>query len=42
MRRALSIVPDLQEKGATIRAYDPEGMTGSRNILDVDFCNDCL
>jgi UDPglucose 6-dehydrogenase len=35
---SLSIIPALQEKGAAIRAYDPEGMEEARKLLDVQFC----
>jgi UDPglucose 6-dehydrogenase len=35
---SLSIIPGLQEKGATIRAYDPEGMQEARKLLHVEFC----
>jgi UDPglucose 6-dehydrogenase len=35
---SLSIIPALQEKGASIRAYDPEGMEEARKLLDVQFC----
>ncbi|HEX3944124.1 MAG TPA: UDP-glucose/GDP-mannose dehydrogenase family protein [Rhizomicrobium sp.] len=34
---SLSIIPALREKGATIRAYDPEGMQEARKLLDVHF-----
>lgn len=38
---SLVIVPTLQEKGATIRAYDPEGMKEAATLLnDVTFCED--
>jgi UDPglucose 6-dehydrogenase len=36
---ALDIVPTLQEAGASIRAYDPEGMDEARKLLpNVEFC----
>ncbi|HEX3652155.1 MAG TPA: UDP-glucose/GDP-mannose dehydrogenase family protein [Rhizomicrobium sp.] len=35
---SLSIIPSLQEKGATVRAYDPEGMPEARKLLKVQFC----
>ena len=38
---SLVIVPKLQEAGATIRAYDPEGMDEARKLLDgVVWCSD--
>jgi UDPglucose 6-dehydrogenase len=38
---SLAIVPALQAKGATIRAYDPEGMEEAKKLLDgVSFCGD--
>ena len=38
---SLSIVPALQEAGATVRAYDPEGMREARNLLPgTTFCTD--
>ncbi|MBV9062282.1 MAG: UDP-glucose/GDP-mannose dehydrogenase family protein [Alphaproteobacteria bacterium] len=37
---SLVILPGLQEKGATIRAYDPEGMDEARKHLDIAFCKD--
>jgi len=36
---SLVIVPGLQERGARIQAYDPEGMTEARKQLNVTFCN---
>ena len=43
---SLVIVPGLQEKGATIRAYDPEGMKEAAHLLEgVKFCSgpyDCM
>jgi len=35
---SLVIVPALQQSGATIRAYDPEGMQEARKHLDATFC----
>ena len=43
MREApsLALVPVLQAAGATIRAYDPEGMEQAKPLLaDVTFCHD--
>ena len=38
---SLAIVPALQQAGATVRAYDPEGMKEARNLLPgVTFCTD--
>ncbi len=38
---SLVIIPGLQEKGANIRAYDPEGMEEAAGLLkDVNFCED--
>ncbi|QLC23669.1 UDP-glucose/GDP-mannose dehydrogenase family protein [Parasphingopyxis algicola] len=38
---AISIVQALQDDGASIRAYDPEGMDQARAVMeDVEFCND--
>ena len=38
---SLDIVPALQNAGATIRAYDPEGMKEAARLLDdVTFCTD--
>lgn len=35
------IIPELQKLGATIRAYDPEGMEEARRFLkNVTYCND--
>jgi UDPglucose 6-dehydrogenase len=37
---SLTIVPALQRAGATVRAFDPEGMDEARKLLDgVQFCN---
>ena len=38
---SLSILPRLREAGATIRAFDPEGMTEAKKLLpDVEYCDD--
>ena len=38
---SLSIVQALQDAGATVRAYDPEGMEQAAKLLDqVAYCND--
>ncbi|MGE0666338.1 MAG: UDP-glucose/GDP-mannose dehydrogenase family protein [Sphingomonadales bacterium] len=38
---SLDIVPSLQHGGATVRAYDPEGMHEAAKLLeDVTFCTD--
>ncbi len=38
---SLVIIPELQKLGATIRAYDPEGMEESRRFLkNVTYCKD--
>ncbi len=38
---SLSIIPALQDKGARIQAFDPEGLTEARAMLhDVDFKDD--
>ena len=38
---SLAIVPALQEAGATIRAFDPQGMTEAKEMLPgVVFCGD--
>ncbi len=38
---SLSIVPALQQAGAVVRGYDPEGMKEARNLLPgVTFCTD--
>ena len=37
---AISVVQTLQDAGATIRAYDPEGMEQARLVLDnVTYCS---
>jgi UDPglucose 6-dehydrogenase len=42
MRDAASLVilPALENEGATIRAYDPEGMAEAKKVLDVAMCPD--
>ena len=37
---SLVIVPALQSEGATVRAYDPEGMKEARKHLDMTYCKD--
>ena len=37
---SLVILPELAKQGATIRAYDPEGMTEAKKVLDVEMCPD--
>ncbi len=37
---SLVIIPKLQERGARIRAYDPEGADEARKLLDIETCND--
>jgi UDPglucose 6-dehydrogenase len=38
---AIAIVQALQDEGAIVRAYDPEGMDQARAIMDgVEFCDD--
>ena len=38
---SLAIVPALQKAGATVRAYDPEGMHEAKKMMsDVHFCTD--
>jgi UDPglucose 6-dehydrogenase len=38
---SLSILPPLIEAGATIRAFDPEGMAEAKKLLpDLDYCGD--
>jgi UDPglucose 6-dehydrogenase len=42
MRDAASVVilPELARQGAAIRAYDPEGMSEAKKVLDVEMCPD--
>jgi UDPglucose 6-dehydrogenase len=38
---SLDIVPALKEAGATIRAFDPEGMEEARKLLpEIEYCDD--
>jgi UDPglucose 6-dehydrogenase len=37
---SLVIIPALRNKGANIRAYDPEGMTEAKKLLDVELVPD--
>ena len=37
---SLVIVPKLQEKGARVRAYDPEGAHEAQKVLDIETCKD--
>jgi len=37
---SLDIVPALRQMGATVRAYDPEGMVQARRLMDVETCDD--
>jgi len=37
---SLVIVPDLQKKGATIRAFDPEGAREAHKLLNIELCKD--
>ena len=37
---SLAIVPALQAMGATVRAYDPEGMEQARKLMDIETCAD--
>lgn len=37
---AISVIQTLQDAGAVIRAYDPEGVEQARHVLDhVDYCD---
>ena len=39
--RSLDIVPALQKAGATVRAFDPEGMDEAKKLMpDVTYCHD--
>ncbi|HYC67085.1 UDP-glucose/GDP-mannose dehydrogenase family protein [Brevundimonas sp.] len=45
MREAasLELIPDLQRRGATVRAFDPKGMEAARDLLPgVVFCRDAV
>ena len=38
---SLSILPVLREAGATVRAFDPEGMEEAKRLMpDLDYCDD--
>ena len=37
---SLVIIPKLQEKGARVRAYDPEGAAEAKKLLDIETCKD--
>jgi len=37
---SLAIVPYLQDKGAHIRAYDPEGAKEAKKLLSIELCED--
>jgi UDPglucose 6-dehydrogenase len=37
---SLVIVPHLQQKGATVRAFDPQGAREARNLLNIELCRD--
>jgi UDPglucose 6-dehydrogenase len=38
---SLSILPPLLDAGATVRVFDPEGMTEAKKLLpDLDYCSD--
>jgi UDPglucose 6-dehydrogenase len=37
---SLAIVPALQAMGATVRAFDPEGMPQARKLMDIETCAD--
>ena len=37
---SLVILPELQKRGAKLKAYDPEGMSEAKKLLDVDMCAD--
>ena len=37
---SLVIVPNLQAKGARIRAYDPEGAKEAGKLLNIELCQD--
>jgi UDPglucose 6-dehydrogenase len=37
---ALAIIPALRAMGAQVRAYDPEGMTQARELMDIETCAD--
>jgi UDPglucose 6-dehydrogenase len=37
---SLVIVPYLQEKGATVRAFDPEGMKEAKKHFEIEYCKE--
>jgi UDPglucose 6-dehydrogenase len=38
---SLAILPALRDAGATVRAFDPEGMAEARRLMpDIDYCDD--
>jgi UDPglucose 6-dehydrogenase len=37
---SLVIVPHLQAKGATVRAFDPQGAKEARKLLNIELCKD--
>jgi UDPglucose 6-dehydrogenase len=37
---SLVILPALKKQGATLRAYDPEGMAEAKKHLDIEYCAD--
>ncbi len=37
---SLVIVPHLQQKGAVIRAFDPQGVKEARKLLSIELCKD--
>ena len=40
---SLEILPGLVERGARVRAYDPQGLAAARNLLNgVDWCEDAF
>jgi UDPglucose 6-dehydrogenase len=39
---SLVIVPYLQQKGAVIRAFDPEGGKEARKLLNIELCKDAF
>ena len=39
---SLVIVPYLQQKGAVIRAFDPEGAKEARKLLNIELCKDAF
>jgi UDPglucose 6-dehydrogenase len=37
---SLVIVPELQKRGAKLKAYDPEGMNEAKKHLEIEMCSD--